>query len=297
MATLENIRAFLLSLQDEICHSLTQADGKASFREDPWTRAEGGGGRSRVMTDGAVFEKAGVNFSHVHGTMPEKIATRLNLPPGSFFHATGVSLVLHPHSPHVPITHMNIRYFEIPGNTWWFGGGIDLTPVYVDRDDARFFHRALKSTCDRHDPEYYTRFKKWCDEYFFLKHRNEMRGIGGIFFDHLRGETEEEKSKLFSFWKDVGNTFAPTYCDIVSRHTGKPYTGAEKKFQLLRRSRYVEFNLLYDAGTKFGLDTGGRIESILMSMPPVAGWEYDYHALPDSKEEETLKLLQPKDWV
>jgi coproporphyrinogen III oxidase len=297
MSDLSQITAFLQSLQDDICRELELLDGQARFQEDAWIRAEGGGGRSRALAGGKIFEKAGVNFSHVHGPMPEKIATRLGLPPGSFFHATGVSLVIHPLSPKMPITHMNVRYFEVPDITWWFGGGIDLTPIYVDRQDAAHFHQTLKQVCDQHDTAHYPKFKKWCDEYFWLRHRGEMRGVGGIFFDHLKADDKEGKQKLLAFWQDVGSAFAPLYTGILRRHLDAPFTESEKRFQLLRRSRYVEFNLLYDAGTKFGLDTDGRTESILMSMPPLAAWEYNWQPEPGSPEAETIALLQPMDWA
>lgn len=295
--TLDQIVSFFRTLQDDICQGMEQLDGTGRFQEDPWERAAGGGGRSRLMTGGSVFEKGGVNFSHVHGPMPDKIAEKLNLPAQAHFHATGVSIVIHPSSPRVPIIHMNVRYFEISNGTHWFGGGIDLTPIYVVPTDAQFFHQSLQSVCDRHDPAHYAKFKPWCDEYFYIKHRKETRGIGGIFFDHLKASTGSEKAANFAFVKEVGQAFVPAYSEIVNRHREEAYGQRELDFQLLRRSRYVEFNLVYDRGTKFGLDTDGRTESILMSMPPLAGWTYNYQPEPGSPEAETLESLKATDWV
>ena len=296
-ATLENILTTFQRIQDDICGGLEALDGKAQFEEERWERPGGGGGKTRVIQNGAVFEKGGVNFSHVHGSMPDVISQKLGLPQGAHFHATGVSLVIHPENPHVPIVHMNIRYFQMEDGTFWFGGGIDLTPIYVIPKDAEWFHHTLKQTCDQHDSGYYPRFKQWCDEYFYIKHRKEMRGIGGIFFDHMKEGEEKSKDDIFTFVVGVGDTFLPAYQPIVLGHMSKAYTEEEKAFQLFRRSRYVEFNLVYDKGTKFGLDTDGRIESILMSMPPVASWTYQFRPEPGSKEEETLAMLQPRDWL
>ncbi|MEO0474077.1 MAG: oxygen-dependent coproporphyrinogen oxidase [Bacteroidota bacterium] len=294
--SLPEIVAHFRQLQDKICAELEAEDGQARFVEDPWQRTEGGGGRSRLMQEGNVFEKGGVNFSHVFGKMPDVITQKLQLPQGVHFDATGVSIVIHPRSPHVPIIHMNVRYFQMEDGTHWFGGGIDLTPIYVVREDAIFFHQQMKAACDGHDLSHYPRFKKWCDEYFYLKHRQETRGIGGIFFDHLKPSEQHSKADNFAFVQSVGERFAPTYRDIVQRHKHKSWTEAETRFQLLRRSRYVEFNLVYDRGTKFGLDTNGRTESILMSMPPLAGWTYQYQPAAGSREEETLSLLKAQDW-
>ncbi len=296
-ATLEEIVSEFKTVQDEICQGLEALDGKSNFLEDNWQRPEGGGGRTRVIQQGAVFEKGGVNFSHVYGIMPDIISNKLKLPRGQVFHATGVSIVIHPASPKIPIIHMNIRYFEMENGLYWFGGGIDLTPIYIVPEDAAFFHRSIKKVCDTYNPEYYPKFKKWCDEYFYIKHRQEMRGIGGIFFDHLQEKEVIQKNQLFHFVLDVGRTFVPTYKEIVLTHKDESYSDTEKDFQLLRRGRYTEFNLVYDKGTKFGLDTGGRIESILMSMPPLAQWKYDYRPIPGSPEEQTFALLQPKDWI
>ncbi len=292
IASLDQIAAFFEQLQNEICAGLENLDGKGRFREDRWQRAAGGGGRSRVMEGGSVFEKGGVNFSHVHGPMPENIAAKLNLPAQAHFHATGVSIVMHPRSPRVPIIHMNVRYFEIENGQHWFGGGIDLTPIYVVADDATFFHRSLQAVCDPFDKNHYPRFKAWADDYFYLRHRQETRGIGGIFFDHLKADDLAEKEANFAFTQAVGQAFVPTYATLVNRRRDEAYGQRELDFQLLRRARYVEFNLVYDRGTKFGLDTEGRTESILMSMPPLAGWTYDYQPEPDSPEAETLAWLR-----
>jgi len=287
------IESFFKGLQDSITKALEECDGKVSFEEDNWTRAEGGGGRSRVIQNGNTFAKGGVNFSAVWGPAPEKITKALQVN-GNEFYATGVSIVIHPQSPMVPIIHMNVRYFEMNDGTWWFGGGIDLTPHYINSEDAAYFHKKLKEVCDRYHSSYYPQFKEWADNYFFIPHRNETRGIGGIFFDRLAEDREKEISKedRFAFVKDVGNLFAPLYTEIVNRNKEKPYSETEKKWQSLRRSRYVEFNLVYDKGTKFGLDTNGRTESILMSMPPSANWEYNYSPSEGSREAETTSLLR-----
>ncbi|WP_028980214.1 oxygen-dependent coproporphyrinogen oxidase [Sporocytophaga myxococcoides] len=293
------IENFFKGLQDRITKALEKCDGKASFEEDNWTRAEGGGGRSRVIQNGNVFAKGGVNFSAIWGPAPEKITKALQVN-GNEFYATGVSIVIHPQSPMVPIIHMNVRYFEMNDGTWWFGGGIDLTPHYINSEDAVYFHNNLKEVCDRYHSSYYSQFKEWADNYFFIPHRNETRGIGGIFFDRLSEDREKGISKedRFAFVQDVGNLFAPLYIEIVNRNKEKPYSEAEKKWQSLRRSRYVEFNLVYDKGTKFGLDTNGRTESILMSMPPSANWEYNYSAPEGSREAETTSLLRKGiNWV
>ncbi len=294
----ETIATWFQGLQDRICLALEEMDGHGKFQEDAWQRDGGGGGRSRVI-EGQVIEKGGVNFSAVHGRLPEKIAEALKLPESDFF-ATGVSIVLHPASPMVPIIHMNVRYFETqthkPSNTqapvWWFGGGIDLTPHYVVEEDARFFHQKMKDVCDRHDPAFYPEFKRWADDYFFLKHRNETRGIGGIFFDHLNEKRGIPQDKAFAFVKDVGETFAPTYVHLALKNKDLGFGEAEKKWQAIRRGRYVEFNLLWDKGTKFGLDTDGRTESILMSMPPLAQWFYNHKPEAGSPEGQTLEWLR-----
>jgi coproporphyrinogen III oxidase len=283
---------FFSYLQDKICQALEEADGRARFREDLWKREGGGGGRTRVIEGGALFEKAGVNFSAVHGQLPEALATKIELGEGSEFFATGVSLVLHPHNPYVPTVHANFRYLE-KGDTGWFGGGSDLTPYYPYREDVVHFHRTLREACDHHDTSYYTQFKKWCDEYFYLKHRNEARGVGGIFFDYLRDDLE----RAFAFVREVGEAFLPSYLPIVERRRNQPYGERERRFQLIRRGRYVEFNLIYDRGTAFGLETRGRTESILMSLPPLACWEYDYQPEPGTPEAEAWQYFQPQDWL
>jgi coproporphyrinogen III oxidase len=287
----QEIEAWFKSLQDQICTGLEQSDGEARFKEDLWTRAEGGGGRTRIIQKGKVFEKGGVGFSAVHGETPEKILNALNLSKSNFY-ATGISLVIHPANPWVPIIHMNTRYFEMDSGICWFGGGIDLTPHYINKEEATFFHKELKKTCDKHHPNYYPDFKNWADDYFYIPHREETRGIGGIFFDRLSEEKGRSLTDVFKFVKDVGSTFLPTYTHLVEKNKNKEYSGQEKKWQFIRRGRYVEFNLVYDKGTKFGLDTKGRTESILMSLPPMAEWEYNFQPEQGSKEEETLSLLK-----
>ncbi|MFI5162115.1 MAG: oxygen-dependent coproporphyrinogen oxidase [Sphingobacteriales bacterium] len=296
--TKEQIAEAYKTIQDEICSALGQCDGKAKFEEEVWEREGGGGGCTRIIQNGNVFERGGVNFSAVHGHLPHTMKKALNVDQEDFF-ATGVSIVIHPNHPMVPIIHMNIRYFEMPGSeVKWFGGGIDLTPHYVLDDDARFFHGFLKSVCDQFSHDFYQRFKLWADDYFFIKHRNETRGIGGIFYDRLAATENLSWDNIFEFSKAVGRSFVPIYTELVSRNRDKPFTEAEQQWQYQRRSRYAEFNLVYDAGTKFGLETNGRIESILMSLPPTAKWVYDYHAQPGSEEEKTLSLLKKGiNWV
>jgi coproporphyrinogen III oxidase len=287
----QRTQTFFAELQERICQGLTGVDGTA-FREDLWTREGGGGGRTRVLEHGNVFEKAGVNFSAVAGNLPEEFAAKIPLGKGTEFFASGVSLVLHPQNPIVPTVHANFRYLE-KGDAAWFGGGADLTPYYPFAEDARHFHQVLKTSCDRHDPEFYPRFKKWCDEYFFLKHRGETRGVGGVFFDYLEGDRE----KHFAFVSDLGNAFLDAYVPIVRQRRDAPYSELQREYQLYRRGRYVEFNLLYDRGTIFGLETRGRTESILMSLPPVARWVYDFKPEPGSVEEKALDFFRPRDWV
>ncbi len=301
----EQIATWFRGLQDRICNALESMDDQGKFQEDIWQREGGGGGRSRVI-HGKVIEKGGVNFSAVHGKMPVNISEKLGLSPCDFF-ATGVSIVLHPVSPMVPIIHMNVRYFQTTdqssnnkqqAQTWWFGGGIDLTPHYVVEEDACYFHQKLKDACDKHNPAFYPEFKKWADDYFYLKHRNETRGVGGIFFDHLNEKRGLDRESAFKFVQEIGDVFAPTYNHIVLKNKDLAYGEQEKEWQAIRRSRYVEFNLLWDRGTKFGLDTGGRTESILMSMPPQAQWFYNHRTEPGSQEEQTLKMLRKElDWL
>jgi coproporphyrinogen III oxidase len=292
--TKEAIAERFRDLQDDICRGLEQADGLSKFQEDLWTREGGGGGRTRVISNGNIFEKGGVNFSAVSGNTPPQMASE-NL--GAHFFATGVSIVIHPKNPMVPIIHMNVRYFETDGGVFWFGGGIDLTPIYVIDDDARSFHQTLKATCDRHHPGYYTKFKTWADNYFYLTHRNETRGIGGIFFDHL-GKNGEAADAALAFTFDVGETFLKAYLPIVEKRKSTPFGEPEKHWQSLRRGRYVEFNLIHDRGTRFGLETNGRTESILMSLPPLASWEYRNEPAEGSAEAHTLsKLKKGIDWL
>lgn len=293
MITKEDISTRFQELQASICHKLEKADGGASFESDVWERPGGGGGHTRVITQGKVIEKGGVNFSAVHGPTPQNILEALSLPPSEFF-ATGVSIVLHPENPLVPIIHMNVRYFEMTSGAWWFGGGIDLTPHYIFEEDARHFHDALKKVCDRHDVADYNKYKTWADDYFYLPHREETRGIGGIFFDRLTGD----RNSLFDFVMDVGECFAPLYVHFMNAHRNDSYGEIEKEWQKVRRGRYVEFNLVWDKGTKFGLDTNGRTESILMSLPPLASWHYNYSPQVGSQEANTQKLLKKGiNWV
>lgn len=287
----EEISNWFKSLQDAICKKLEEADGKGIFKEDHWERDGGGGGRSRVIENGRIIEKGGVNFSAVHGKTPENILKALGQEEADFF-ATGVSIVMHPLNPLVPIIHMNVRYFEMSNGINWFGGGIDLTPHYIDKQDAKYFHQKLKEVCDKHQHTYYEDFKKWADDYFYLKHRQETRGVGGIFFDRLSETGTISFEDRFNFVKDVGMSFAPIYTHFMNKNHALAYGEREKHWQLLRRGRYVEFNLVWDKGTKFGLDTSGRTESILMSLPPQANWVYNYQPEPGSKEEQTLKLLK-----
>ncbi len=280
-------------LQDRIVAGLEQLDGRARFREDSWQREGGGGGRSRVLADGSVFEKAGVNFSEVHGQMSEEFAPQVP-GEGRDFTACGISLVLHPRSPLIPTVHANFRFLT-KGERQWFGGGADLTPFYPFREDVVHFHKVWRDVCKRHEPHVdYTHMKKWCDDYFYLPHRGEARGVGGIFFDYLEGDLEA----LFAFVKDCGDHFLEAYLPIAQRHKDDPYTEQQRAFQEYRRGRYVEFNLLYDRGTIFGLKTGGRTESILMSLPPRVRWEYDFRPEKGSREEELYEVyLKPRDWA
>ncbi len=289
-----DIIAFFQNLQDSICTALEIADGTGRFREDAWQRPGGGGGRSRTLSGGAIIEKGGVGFSAVYGRATEGTLRQLHIAPDTQaeFFAAGVSIVLHPHNPMVPIIHMNVRYFEMSTGQSWFGGGIDLTPHYVVEADARWFHGQLRAVCDRHEIADYQKFKTWADDYFFIRHRQETRGIGGIFFDTLTAETDSGKAGNFAFVQDVGNAFAPIYTQFMAQNHRLPFSEREKSWQNLRRGRYVEFNLVWDRGTKFGLETDGRTESILMSMPPVANWVYDFRPESGSREEETLAWLR-----
>ena len=301
----ETMQEMVRECQDTITTTLAEFDG-ASFREDVWERDGGGGGRTRVLQDGQHFEKAGVNVSAVHGTPPPSFADvargrGVKIPEGDLeFFATGISMVLHPHNPMAPTMHANYRYFELVDGTgqiatWWFGGGTDLTPCYVFDDDAIHFHQAQKDACDRHHPEYYPKFKKWCDEYFHLPHRDEARGIGGIFFDNLNDRAPEE---IFAFSSDCAASILPAVMPIYERRVEMPFDIRHKRWQQVRRGRYVEFNLVYDRGTTFGLKIGGRTESILMSLPLSARWEYRHEPAPGTPEAETVAVLrEPRDWL
>jgi coproporphyrinogen III oxidase len=300
MLTKDEIKNWLKWLQEDICRQLEEADGGGKFISDVWERAGGGGGDSRVIANGNIIEKGGVNFSAVWGKTPEATLKTLGVPSGEApdFFATGVSIVMHPHNPMVPIIHMNVRYFEMSNGTWWFGGGIDLTPHYVNEADAKYFHEKLKDVCDQHHPSYYPAFKKWADDYFFIRHRNETRGVGGIFFDHLKDDNNFTKETRFNFLKSVGSAFAPTYTHFMKKNNAIQFSENEKQWQYLRRGRYVEFNLVWDRGTKFGLETDGRTESILMSLPPQANWVYNFQPDPESAEAKTLSLLKKGiEWI
>ncbi len=297
--------AMIREAQDNICKEVEKIDG-GKFREDAWVRENGGGGISRVLQGGNVFEKAGVNVSVVYGTMPPEavaaasargVTRDVGYAPGEPvpFFAAGISSVMHPWNPMAPTMHFNYRYFETDRGLWWFGGGTDLTPAYLFEEDARHFHGQLKQTCDRHDPEYYPKFKKWCDDYFLIKHRNERRGLGGIFFDDLNDRPADE---ILAFSTDCANTVCDAYLPIVERRKDEKFTDEQKNWQQLRRARYVEYNLVYDRGTVFGLKTGGRIESILMSLPLTARWEYDHSPEKGSWEDKTLEaLINPREWA
>ena len=292
---------FIHQLQDDICSALEAVDGKAKFVEDRWERPGGGGGKTRVISGGNVFEKGGVNTSVVYGELPEVMRSHFGVDEANFF-ASGISLVIHPYSPMVPTTHANYRYFELTdkdGNIkdQWFGGGADLTPYYIYEEDAIHFHKVQKEAFDKHDPEFYPRFKKACDEYFFNSHRNEARGIGGTFYDYLRPDENMSADDWFAFAQSAGASFVPSYVPIAERRKNEEYTEEQKHWQEIRRGRYVEFNLIHDRGTLFGLKTNGRIESILMSLPATVRWEYNHHPEPNTWEAKTLELLKPQDWI
>ncbi|WP_163830702.1 oxygen-dependent coproporphyrinogen oxidase [Spartinivicinus ruber] len=297
---IQAVKNYLLSLQDNICRALEQEDGEATFQQDEWQRQEGGGGRTRVISDGALIEKGGVNFSHVFGAgLPASATAARPELAGRSFQALGVSLVIHPHNPFVPTSHANVRFFmaEKPGAepVWWFGGGYDLTPYYGFEEDCKHWHQTAKQACDPFGEEVYPRYKKWCDEYFFLKHRNEPRGVGGLFFDDLN---EWGFVKSFQFMQSVGDSYIQAYQPILAKRKNLAYSKRQKAFQEYRRGRYVEFNLVYDRGTLFGLQSGGRTESILMSLPPKVRWEYNWHPEQDSLEAELYeKFLIHKEWV
>lgn len=296
--------SYIQSLQDEICRALEKEDGNAVFKEDQWERrgGQGGGGRTRVIANGGVFEKGGVNTSVVWGRVTDTMRSQLKMEGNKWF-ACGLSLVLHPLNPFVPTVHANWRYFELYDEQdnvkdRWFGGGSDLTPYYVFEEDARHFHRTLKEAMDPYGKELYPLYKKQCDEYFVNRHRdNEARGIGGVFYDYLRPDSQRTIDRLMEFSRACGNAFLTAYLPIVEKRKGEPYTGEHLRWQEYRRGRYVEFNLIYDRGTLFGLKTGGRTESILMSLPPRVRWEYDYHPPAGSPEAQLLEYLKPREWV
>jgi len=298
---IDQVKAYLLGLQQDICDQLEQVDGKASFIKDNWEKENGaGGGLTRVLTDGAVFEQAGVNFSIVHGDNMPASATALRPElAGRSFSALGVSLVIHPHNPYAPTSHANVRFFiaekEGEDPIWWFGGGFDLTPYYGFDEDCILWHQTAKDACDPFGEEVYPKYKKWCDDYFYMKHRDEQRGVGGLFFDDLN---EGGFDQCFAFMQSVGNSYIKAYRPIVERRKDAPFTDHERQFQLYRRGRYVEFNLVYDRGTLFGLQTGGRTESILMSLPPLVRWEYQYEPEAGSEEEKLYEhYIKPQDWL
>jgi coproporphyrinogen III oxidase len=292
----ESAAKFFKELQTDICRALADLDGGGDFGIDAWQRPGGGGGIARVLEGGALFEKAGVNWSNVDGELPAEVADSM---PGTgrTFRASGVSLVLHPRSPMVPTAHANFRCLQ-KGDALWFGGGADLTPYYLFREDAVHFHQTLAAACDRHKPVGdYDRFKAWCDEYFFLPHRNETRGVGGVFFDYLGAKTPDPVEQVFAFVQDIGRSFVGAYAPIAARRQTATYGDTERHWQLRRRGRYVEFNLIFDRGTLFGLKTNGRIESILMSLPPLVRWDYDVSPQPGSPEAELVAHLRPTPWL
>ncbi len=298
MDEIGSVRDYLTGLQDRICAAIEQADGAACFVEDAWKRDEGGGGRTRNLRDGNVFEQAGVGFSDVSGdTLPPSASAARPELAGAYWRAVGVSLVLHPRNPHVPATHANVRHFcaQRDGETvaWWFGGGFDLTPFYPADEDVLHWHRSARDVCAPFGADRYDAHKRWCDEYFFLKHRGETRGVGGLFFDDLHTDFDTD----FSYLRAVGDGFLDAYLPILERRRDTPYGERERQFQLYRRGRYVEFNLVWDRGTLFGLQSGGRTESILMSLPPLVRWEYGFDPDPGSAETQLADYLRPRDWL
>ncbi|MAU71011.1 MAG: oxygen-dependent coproporphyrinogen oxidase [Pseudozobellia sp.] len=293
---------YIQNLQDTITSKLEEVDGVGKFHEDQWIREEGGGGRTRVIENGEVFEKGGVNISKVHGKLPDSMQKYFGVKDADFF-ACGLSLVLHPKNPMVPTVHANWRYFEMYDQNGdivdqWFGGGQDLTPYYLFEEDARHFHEVCKQVCDTHQPEFYSIYKRKCDEYFWNAHRNEARGVGGLFFDYCKAQEDFTMEDWYNFVTGVGNSFLNSYIPIVIKRKDLHYTKEQRDWQEIRRGRYVEFNLVHDKGTLFGLRTNGRIESILMSLPPHVQWRYDHHPTKDSEEEKLLQVLQnPQEWV
>ncbi|MCU7959781.1 MAG: oxygen-dependent coproporphyrinogen oxidase [gamma proteobacterium symbiont of Bathyaustriella thionipta] len=299
-ASIDSIKQYLLQLQDNICTELADHESRLDFREDSWQREQGGGGRSRVLEGGNIFEKAGINFSHVHGKgLPASATAQRPELAGRSFQALGVSLVIHPLNPYVPTSHANVRFFlaEKEGHDpiWWFGGGYDLTPYYGFDEDCQHWHQTAKAACDPFGKDVYPRYKEWCDRYFYLPHRQEPRGIGGLFFDDLN---ERPFAECFAFMRSIGDSYLPAYLPIVERRFAHYFSQREVAFQRYRRGRYVEFNLVYDRGTLFGLQSGGRTESILMSLPPKVEWHYDWQAKPGSAEAELYqRYLKPTDWL
>ncbi len=295
---------FITNLQNQICDALLELDNKAAFHTDDWNRREGGGGQTRIISDANLLEKACVNISTVHAELPELIQKRFNVEQGWFW-AGGISLVIHPHSPMIPTVHANFRYFELYGDKQmneigdrWFGGGVDLTPYYLWDEDALHFHQTFKKTCDIHGDELYAQFKKECDEYFYNDHREEARGIGGLFFDYLRADEQHSTEDWYNFVADVADSFLTSYLPIIKRRKDEPYGNRERYFQEVRRGRYVEFNLIHDRGTLFGLKTDGRTESVLMSLPPRVRWVYDFQAQDGSREAYLIERLKnPIDWI
>jgi len=298
----EQFYNYIQELQDRICAGLEAVDGKARFQEDLWERPEGGGGRTRVIENGSVFEKGGVNISAVHGKLPESMQAYLKVEDADFF-ACGLSLVIHPVNPMVPTTHANWRYFELYDNNGnitksWFGGGQDLTPYYLFEEDARHFHQVCKTVCDKHSKEFYPTYKKRCDDYFWNTHRNEARGVGGLFFDYLTPTDDFSSQDWYNFVTEVGDSFLEAYVPIVNKRKDLEYNQEQRDWQEIRRGRYVEFNLVHDKGTLFGLRTNGRIESILMSLPSHVQWKYNHHPEPGSKEAQLIEVLEhPKEWI
>jgi coproporphyrinogen III oxidase len=298
----DSFYAYIQTLQDQICAALEAEDGGATFQEDLWERPGGGGGRTRVIENGNVFEKGGVNISAVHGELPDTMKTYFKVEEGDFF-ACGLSLVIHPKNPMVPTVHANWRYFEMYNKQGeivdaWFGGGQDLTPYYLFEEDATHFHQICKRACDAHDPAFYPKYKKQCDAYFWNAHRNEARGVGGLFFDYLKALPERSMQQWYNFVTEVGNSFIEAYIPIVNRRKSLSYTDAQRDWQEIRRGRYVEFNLVHDKGTLFGLKTNGRIESILMSLPAHVQWRYNHQPEKGSEEARLIEVLEnPKAWV
>jgi coproporphyrinogen III oxidase len=287
----DKVKASFQEAQSKICAALEAEDGKQKFGSEVWEHQTGGGGNTRIIVHGDVLEKGGVNFSAVEGGIPEFMKVHVN-PEATRFFATGISIVMHPFSPTVPIIHMNVRYFETDAGDAWFGGGIDLTPIYIDDEDAKKFHQGLKDVCDQFDPSFYDRFKKWADDYFYNEHREETRGIGGIFYDYIRPDENISREMMLQFSIAQTQYFADFYSQLMSKHKHEVYTDEQKQWQLIRRGRYVEFNLVYDRGTKFGLVTKGRIESILMSLPEMASWHYQHQPSVGSSEWNTLQKLK-----